>query len=647
MNQRKLHLYTIMPLDLDHVEEICEDIRNQYETEVASCALFSMTLVPEGDPPVDKAGAMCARYAVFKEKLDAMGIPNGVLVQATIGHGWVLGEMFSYQRYTNLTDGAQPIVVCPSDKGFHDYLFQVFSTIAAHHPGCIMVDDDFRLMGRAGRGCACPWHMARVNELAGGTNLTREMLLEKLQSGTEEGNRYNDFFIQSQKEALLDAAKVMRAGIDSVDPKMPGSFCCVGNNAEFASEIAHILAGEGNPVVVRLNNGNYTAAGARDFSRAFMRAAQQVAKLKDSVDVILAETDTCPQNRYSTGMMQLHTHFTGTLLEGTAGAKHWITRLKTHEPESGKSYRKILSKHRGFYEELAKLAPTLKHRGCRIPVMDVAKYDLAINVFEASAWVQCVLERLGLPVYFGAKVDGITCMHGLDDKYMSDETILKILSGPVFLASDTAKRLIDRGYGEYLGVDVRQWQGKTPSIEQLAINGKHCNVQVGTKELVKLSADTVEDSGVYNSVDRENFTYLFPGTTIYNNSLGGTVVTFCGTPAARYNLTEAFSFLCYSRKQQLIRIMKRVGELPVYYPNDEEVYLRAADMEDGGLFTAVFNIGLDPIEELELACERDVKRIEKLMPDGSRKEVAFTCENGLLKLECPCYTLDPVILFLY
>ena len=53
MNDDKLHLYSIMPLDTDHIDEICADIRNQYETGVATCALFSMTLVPEGNPPSD------------------------------------------------------------------------------------------------------------------------------------------------------------------------------------------------------------------------------------------------------------------------------------------------------------------------------------------------------------------------------------------------------------------------------------------------------------------------------------------------------------------------------------------------------------------------------------------------------------------
>ena len=125
-----------------------------------------------------------------------------------------------------------------------------------------------------------------------------------------------------------------------------------------------MLAGKNNPVVVRINNGNYTPAGARYFSRAFHRAATQIAKLKGKVDVFLAETDTCPQNRYSTGAMSLHTHFTGSILEGTNGAKHWITRLISYEPESGKAYRRVLSKNFGFYEKLAKIQPTLKWRGC-------------------------------------------------------------------------------------------------------------------------------------------------------------------------------------------------------------------------------------------------------------------------------------------
>ena len=40
--------YTIMNLDMNHIDEICDDIKYQYENGIASCALFSMTLMPDG-----------------------------------------------------------------------------------------------------------------------------------------------------------------------------------------------------------------------------------------------------------------------------------------------------------------------------------------------------------------------------------------------------------------------------------------------------------------------------------------------------------------------------------------------------------------------------------------------------------------------
>ena len=70
------HLYTIMAPDVNHLDEICEDIRQQYEKGVASSALFKMTLVPEGNPPSDKAAILCGKYAPFRDKLNAMGIPK-------------------------------------------------------------------------------------------------------------------------------------------------------------------------------------------------------------------------------------------------------------------------------------------------------------------------------------------------------------------------------------------------------------------------------------------------------------------------------------------------------------------------------------------------------------------------------------------
>ena len=145
MKNKNLILYSIMPLDTNHLDEICEDIRMQYENGVTTCALFNMTLVPEGNPPVNKAKIMCESYDLFKQKLDSMGIPNGVLVQASIGHGWTLSQLFPYQRYVSFNSGKETFTVCPYDDGFCEYIYDALKTITEHNPSHIMIDDDFRL----------------------------------------------------------------------------------------------------------------------------------------------------------------------------------------------------------------------------------------------------------------------------------------------------------------------------------------------------------------------------------------------------------------------------------------------------------------------------------------------------------------------
>ena len=639
----KLSSYTIMPLDLDHLEEICLDVKEQHEKGIADMALFKMTLVPEGNPPADKATIYCEQFAKFKARLAEMGLECGILVQATVGHGWILGEMFPYQTHVNFCDGVAPRTVCPCDKDFLEYLYNVMATLAKYDPAHIMIDDDLRTIWFKGEGCACPLHMEMFNKRAG-TSYTREELWAAVNEKGEKSKALTDIFIDCQKDSLVEATRVIRAGIDSINPKISASYCCCGNNAEFACEMASVLAGEGNPVTVRINNGNYTPQGARYLSRVFHRAATQIAKLSGKVDVLLAETDTCPQNRYSVSANGMHSHYTGSILEGVNGAKHWITRLMTHEPKSGEKYREVLSKNRGFYEKLAELQPSLKWRGCRIFVPSTPDFTYGRVKEEWDGWSYCVLEKLGLPMYFSSENGGVVCLEGDVDTRLSDEEVMGILKGSVMLASDTAKNLIDRGFGKYLGVDVRKWQGKQPIRE--FYNDSCMGTQMQIMELVPTCENTVVNSRVCNTTDYENYEYLFPGVTEFKNELGGNVFVFSGTPVAEFHLATAFSFLNFTRKEQLIELMKKTGQMPVYYPGDEEVYFKCADTDCGQVFCALFNIGLDPIDKVELVCDFKAVKFEILMPNGELNEVPFTYENGRYILEKSARILDPVVVFI-
>lgn len=647
-----MQLYSIMGLYPNHLEEICQDIKEQYDTGVSTCALFCTKLVPEGNPVIDKASIAGEQYALFHKRLSEMGLPSGILVQCTIGHGYPLNQKSPFQPYINLLDGKEDNVVCPYDEAAREHFYSQFKILASYRPNVIMVDDDFRLMYRGGQGCTCPLHMRAFSERVG-KPISREELRAVLKDKSHPDNKlYTDHFVATQREALLGMARRMRDGIDAVDPNLPGVFCCVGHTTEFGAEIAKILAGEGNPTVVRLNNGNYTPEGARYLSAVAYRAAQQNHILKsEGADVILAETDTCPQNRYSTGVQSLHAHFTASILEGVAGAKHWITRLACYEPKSGVAYRRKLAKHRGFYEALSELYPRIRFGGCRIPLPQVKDYELDAIEWShpttgpvVSEWAKCVLERFGVPIYFSAQNGGAAFLEGSADRFTKQE-LEQILDGTVFLASDTAEQLCKMGYADRIGVSVTPWTGPHTSYERFADPELKTSAQMQVRCLSPLADGVRADSTVCHLKDGKEEIELFPGVTVYERENGTHAVVFSGTPKAKFNYIEPFSFLTESRKAQIVRLLDESGNLPVYYVGDEEVYMKAGDL-DGSLFVALFNIGLDPIQEIRLRTQKDVKSAKLLTNDGKFMPVSFRLCDTDIVIEASLLTLEPVVLLL-
>lgn len=639
--------FSIMPLDERYVEEICHDIKEQYEKGIADLALFCMTLVPEGDPLESKAEGLCKKYDLFRTRLAEMGLECGILVQASIGHGYPINMHSSFERYVGRLDGEKKNKYCPYDEGFREHFKGVMRTLAEHHPKAIMVDDDFRLLFFYGKGCACKLHMARFNELAR-TDLSREELNEYLFRNGDD-SEYGRIYLETQKEALVGAAKAMRQGIDSVDPTIQGMYCTTGKTCEFAAQIAKALAGEGNPTVVRTFNGVYCPQGTKRFTHPLYNTATEVAILKDRVDVLLAESDTCPQNRYAMSAQQMHSFLVGAILEGAIGSKKWITRLMNYEPQAGKAYRKCLEKHCEFYAALKELVAEVTPFGCRIPVFDRSSYSLESEKWDVSydGWSSYFLERMGIPLYFSPRNEGVVFLEGNVDQKYSDEEIRELFKGDVVLASDTARNLNERGFSELTGVEICEWKGKAVTGELVCSEQNICQKQKNSQELKPICREVEVSSYAYHSSD-QNLTkeLLFPASTVYKNPLGGTTVVFSGTPVSEFYYTEGFSFLNETRKHQLIGMLTDMGRLPLYYPEDAEIYLRGGELPDGTMLAAVFNLGFDPLEELPLWVEDSIASVEILGTDGKRSRCSFVTEGKRITVHTPLQPLEPIVLIL-
>ena len=642
-----LYNYSVTPLADNEFEKRIEDIVSSVKRGAFSMPLFCLTLTPEGNPVWDKVGKMSKLYAKYRDALETYGVDSGILIQASFGHGYTITEA-PFQLYTNLTDGKSGNAYCPMDEKFLEHFADVVRTLAKEKPKAIMLDDDFRLLLRPGNGCACEKHMAEFNRRAG-TNFSREELYDYLRSHSKN-DPFAEIFISTQRDSMIKAATVFRNAIDEIDPSIQGINCTSGHFCESVDYTNKIFAGKGNPTMVRVPNGCYAPLTVRGFSEGVVNAAICNRKLKKrGIDIILAETDTIPFNRYAKSARYLHSHFTASVLEGLKGAKHWLTRTSAFEPESGKAYRDILAKHSKMYEKLVDISEQIEWVGLSSFFVEQNSID-----FSKSPWynhnhdvILKTFERIGIPFYLSDNSEKVNFLEGDIVEDMTDSQIKEIFENSVFADGLAAKILCERGYGEYLGVEVSDWDLGTVTAE--TFDGTvymTCTSQKNLKKITAINENTEELSYNYLRVDG-GAKILSPAVTVLERDNGKISAVYCGSNTAEFNYMEGFAFLNESRKNQFVALLQRANALPVYCVGDDEICMKAGYINDGRLLVSVYELGIDPIEKLEIYLENQPKRITYMLSDGSEQEISFKEKtNNVYELDLRVEPLYPAILFI-
>lgn len=645
-----MYNYSMMPLNVTHFDEMCADIKEQYKRGITTCPLFIMTLVPEGDPVWDKAGPMCENFGRFRDELAKAGVPAGVLIQASLGHGYDI-NLAPFTRFLGVRDGEEKNVYCPLDKDFLAHFKDVVKRIASERPAAIMLDDDFRIMMRPGQGCACPLHMAEFEKRTG-KKWTRDQMWAHIESHPDD-DPLTVAFIDMQTDSLIEAAKVFREGVDEVDPKIQGINCTSGDLCDSVIYTNPHFAGKGNPTMVRVPCGTYAPKSVREFSDIMRRAAVCVAKLKKhGIEIILGETDTIPFNRYGKNARYLHSHYTAAILEGVRGAKHWITRTAAWEPKSGRAFRDVLAKHKDFYETLADYVEGIKWVGANSAFLILERHRYHLEnpwKYHENFWASKCFERLGLPFYFAEPDSGAkaTFLEDCIAEHMTDEEIKAVFRGSVFMTSQVAADLVKRGYGELIGVSVKDWEGMRAKGEYFVFDpSATCTAQKNRKMIEVWDSRVEVLSWSYRPIDGEK-KKLSPAVTLLDRGEGRITVVYSGTPDAEHSYTEGFSFLNESRKRQFVDVLTRAGALPIYYEGDEEVLLRAGRIKDDRLIAAFINLGYDPLDELDIVTDFTPTEITYLNPDGKEVKVDFILgEEGRVKVLTELSPMYPLVLLI-
>lgn len=613
---------SVMPLVEEPPAGLVEDAVFLGERTIADGIAWICTLVPEGEPAMDKAAVYARRFRQVAPRVrERSKVRQGFLLQATIGHGWTPGSPTPWQKFVR-TNGTSPYRFCPLGAEFRAYLAEQCRTLAAEKPDFFMTDDDLRLLGKID-GCFCPLHLKGFAERTGRT-WSREELVKRLEAGEPELLAQWNAYTVSTVESLV---RLIRAQFPD---DVPGLFCaCDGPRLGYVTNCTQAIAGPGFRPAARLGSAPYWSDDLESILGIRRTVARQISVLGQVGDVLI-EADTCPQNRWQTSATHALDFMTILTAEGCRGAKMWWHRTASvDERRSSAAYLSALSARTGLLKWLA--ASGFQAQGVWCPMAETGS-DWGANVFG----------RLGFAYHYGARRTGDVAALTADSAAVLDGAALtNVLSGPLILDGSAAIALAKRGFGDLVGVRAKPWQGKAISFEDFGDGRRSYAIGTSPADLSDTAKGVVVLSELHNRVSglSSESTKLAPGSVLFRNARGGTVLSLAATiPAGPdYKLWD-FGYCNETRKAWLAeQLRKLAGGIPggVYSAGDTPLLCESGVTKAGERIVILDSLDLDELPEPELVVEKMPAKVQRLADDGTWQDVGVRVgpDGGLLTLK--------------
>jgi hypothetical protein len=637
--------FNIVPFSPGCEEQAAQDMIEYVKFTGNRTVLYSLTIHPEGRPALKKAEFLVESYRKFRQALAGTDVQCGVLLQSLLGH-WPRVDEDEEQWTRSIDIKGLPKRFCIFDSQFQDYIRKVAVMVAKEKPCFVMTDDDVRTFSPDVE-CFCPLHTAEFNRRTGNNFTSDEYRNAVLNS--KNGDKIFTAFDQLRFDTFSLVTKLVRAGIDSVDPAIPAGSCMPYWERYFYKPAVLNIAGTHRPTL-RLCNATYQEYSAKDFPGVVLQT-QALYACYPSDWRLLDEADTFPHHLYSRSSRNLHAKLCSSIMTGLTGAKLWyVNAHRLGGSAVSRSYTRILAENSGLYQTLTKAVAQSQPEGVLIPLhhnfpnWHSAHLDEAFeNAYETPNWADKVVGHYGIPFTCSFELNRkgvyLLCGENAVARY-SDDELRTLLSGKVLLDGQAATALSKRGFDELLGVHA----------EKRAFNYTGDRWSANPKKLLKIdrtenvpNLKTVDpEAEVLTELYYEEFTgsgeerAVAPSSVFFRNKLGGTVVTAAFTIEKWQN-----HLLNEERKEWLLEVLDRLNgtPLPFVLMSDQNALALQRQCNDGSALLAFFNLNFDELTPLKVRCAKAPKSIELLNGDGTWQPLQFTYKDGIaeLPLSLECY----------
>ncbi len=647
---KKMNFISIVYFNPDQVPYMIEEAKRAAKATGVTKNAYSMSIMPTGKEPIKVVERYAETFGRLSEGLKDSEVQVGILVQSLVGHGWAgAATSENPMEYAINQKGITVYRHCMLDPKFRKYTFDAMVLLAKQRPAFFLMDDDMRTINNGPNGveCFCDSHMKIYNAKMPRKFASAKELIAYLEKAPADDPCVK-IFEAERRATLLGYAKLVRDAIDSVDPSIKCGYCSGGGEYLLAGEIARILAGK-NESFLRINDGNYLEGTTQEFNQVMYHCAFK-SRAAGKIDYILDESDTCPHSRYAKSAVSMHSHITGAILNGASGGKLWITNLMNKDVKASTSaYERILKEHRLFYDALLAEMPHVQWLGPVTPLVDVSKDFNPARALRSFAslqdWQICLLNRYGIPAHYEyVGGNNVYMLDGTVAECLTDAELKTILSGKAIVDGYAALNIADRGMAEYLGCTPKR-EFYRSSGEKMCIepgyrmrhqnNGTHPKLTAVDSKALMLGELSLSDKATGKS------TFVAPGTILYHNPAGGTVIT--RSVAVGRN---PYNDRAPEIKIFLLELFRRLDPqlIPFYVGEEQPVYFRCGKLDNGGYLLALVNLGFDELPNIDLRTYEKVRSVEFLDGNGVYQPLkySFNGKGYTVEKKLSCY--DTLIL---
>lgn len=607
-----------------------------------------------GYPPEDFIKNSAETFKEIKERVAVYGIDCGWWNTLTIKSGH--NPDFHPIVLSNGEEHAfSNCPLCENFKRRFSKDIALFAKIA--DPLFIITEDDFSVL--ASMGCYCNLHL-KAFEKKYGIAVSREELTQMLSKTTPEAIETIRKWRSVLKDSMVDLARAMREELDKVCPHIPMGYMqagCADDEGDITEEIAKALAGPAHTPFSRLFGASYSGIISRHIPAMLYHMLYSKQHMKEDFCCYL-EADTFPHTRFYTSGCQIGAAIAVVSSYGFEGATFQAQQLLDC-PNEETAYGKMYLKEHKRLNEISKRTKDCELKGVKID------YDPFLNtvdkVIRHPLWLNPVA-RFGIP--YTTKDSDVLFWDIKQAKFADDEKVMNALSKNIFLDAEAAKCLCERGFSEFLGVNVGDNLSENSNIKyDLAAReiicepfreknkGKHMTTPwlLGNGKLYKLDIVDKKCESVAEFYSYEK-NLLTSSLTRFENKLGGKVIVM----GIVLDNNRSQSLFNYRRKRLMHSLIEWCCDDYVLVKEAPDVMIienKAKNPETAGFkeILTVINLCEDMLDEVELHLPEYLRHdvtVEVLNHDGKWNKVAYELIPDGIKISQPLNYCVPMYLAL-